>query len=222
VRVSEVSPVVVVPYGDPCRHLWPEFLRILGPLLKGVGLEDELVKSFSNPRQCHLLRVFRIMTVLHLLLGEPLVHLLRILDLQIEQLIHRVDVDRDGHVLPINLADHLVLERRPLTQSVHILPHPIILRVEEVRPVLRDSNVRLLVVVVEAVPTYMVPLLDDQRSLTQEGCVPLSNDSPGETGPDDAVIVLLLEGDVPLGVGRQCLRRHGDPVVFLRNRGRAF
>mmetsp|Transcript_19240 Transcript_19240/g.35905 ORF Transcript_19240/g.35905 Transcript_19240/m.35905 type:complete len:438 (-) Transcript_19240:1345-2658(-) len=194
VRIAEVPSVKVVTHGNASGHLRPELSGVLRPLLVRVGLEDELVQPLPHPGQRHLLRVRRIaIGVLHLLLRQPPVHLVRILDLQIEQSVHGVDVDRDGNVLPLDLPQDLVLVLCPVRELSHVLPHSVVLGVEQVRTILRHPYPRLVVDVVIAVSADVIPLFDDERGLSEHRGVPFGDDGPGQPGPDHAVVVLLGE-----------------------------
>jgi len=70
-------------------------------------------------------------------------------------------------VLVIHFSQHLVLVWSPVRELADVLPHPIVLRVEQMSAVLGHADVRLLVDVVVAVTTDVIPLLDDEGGLPE-------------------------------------------------------
>mmetsp|Transcript_10059 Transcript_10059/g.27574 ORF Transcript_10059/g.27574 Transcript_10059/m.27574 type:complete len:225 (-) Transcript_10059:635-1309(-) len=125
IRIIEIPRIVAVANWDARRDLWPQFVRLLVPLLDGVWVEDEVVQPPTDSGQCHLLGIAgRSLVLRHLpFLLQPFVHFSAVADIEIKQSIHGVDVDRYRDVLAIHPALHFVLVRRPSAKLLHVAPH---------------------------------------------------------------------------------------------------
>mmetsp|Transcript_24844 Transcript_24844/g.44692 ORF Transcript_24844/g.44692 Transcript_24844/m.44692 type:complete len:252 (+) Transcript_24844:357-1112(+) len=135
-RIREVSSIMIIPHWNPRQDLGPQLCWILGPLLERIRLENQIVKPLSDPRQCHLFRIDRLPRIaivvlqMNLFLRQPLIHLFRTLNIQIEQFIHRIDIHRNGNKLPIHHPQHFVFVGDPVGEFLYVFPYPFVFRVE--------------------------------------------------------------------------------------------
>ena len=206
-------------------------------------LKYRLVQLRPRPRQRALFSVLRILV--HRPSGvQPSSRVLVRLQIRLgKQRVDRVPVRRHPHdsvppppvfVLPVLALDrrlHSVFVRRPLAESIHVFPHPRVLRVKQVHAVLRHPE-PLRVHEVVAVPADVIALVHEKRLHPELSRRAAREDAARDAGADDdevelavanprvardageparIVVVAATDGDVharPLvGVGA---RGHGD------------
>ena len=77
------------------------------------------------------------------------------------------DVDGHGHVASVHQSQYLVLIAVPAAEAVHIAPHPLIVGVEDVRPIFVHQNSGLSVNIVVTVTSNVISLVYDQHCMVQ-------------------------------------------------------
>ena len=104
--------------------------------------------------------------------------------------------------VPLDGASHAMLVRRPLPESIHVLPHPLVFRVKQVHAVLTHAKPSRVDEIV-TVATDVIAFIDDQRAQSELGARALGENTSGDSRADDDEIVL--------DVGVYETRERGEP-----------
>mmetsp|Transcript_19436 Transcript_19436/g.49264 ORF Transcript_19436/g.49264 Transcript_19436/m.49264 type:complete len:229 (-) Transcript_19436:223-909(-) len=192
VPVAEVPGIKTVANRDPSRDLSIQTLRADSPLFQGVIFEDEVVQLFTDTVNCHFLCISAARRrAMSLYIFEPVIHLLGIAYVAIEQGVHRLDIDRDRNKFPLHPAENLVVPSHPRSMPgpfVDVTPNSFDVCVEQVSTILVHQYVCIMINIIVAITSNMVALLNYNGCLVQQGSVPLSKNSPAQSCSHDANI----------------------------------
>ena len=162
VDIIVVVIIVIKADGDPLDDIRRELPRAHAPLLGGVIAEESLINFPTHKTQQLLLRVGGIHNALILLGGDELPRLCRIEPLP-EKLVNRVQIDGHGeHPLRVG-GMHTVHPRHPVRKAIHEGPHPLVTRVENMRPEAMHLHPRFLITGGVAHTGRMLPAVNHQR-----------------------------------------------------------
>ena len=160
-RVAEVPVVVVEAHRQAADDARGQVLRIGLPLLARVVLDERLVQGTADQGNALVVQVLRVRArQLARLLLDQCPRLGRRV-VSVEELVDRAQVDRQGIHLAVVRGVHAVHVVREARETVHVVPDPLVGRVEQVRAVLVDLRAGLLVHVRVRVAADMVAHVDD-------------------------------------------------------------
>ena len=166
-RVLEIAVVVVEAHRQTLDDRRGQLGRIGLPLLARVVLDERLVQGTADELDALVVEVPRIGAgQLARLLCDKLLRLGRRVT-RVEELIDGAQVDRQRIHLAVMRGIHpvhVVGERR---ETIHVIPHTPVGRVEQVRPVLVDLRARLLIEVRVGVAADVVAHVDDMHTGTR-------------------------------------------------------
>ena len=160
-RVLEIAVVVVEAHRQAVDDARGQVLRIGLPLLARVVLDERLVQGAADQRNALVVEVLRVRArqFAGLLVDQGLRLGRRVT--RVEELVDGPEVDRQGIHLAVVRGVHAVHVVREACETVHIVPDPLVGRVEQVRAVLVDLRAGLLVHVAVRVAADMVAHVDD-------------------------------------------------------------
>ena len=160
-RVPEIPVVVVEAHRQAVDDARGQVLRIGLPLLARVVLDERLVQRTADQRNALVVEVLRIRArqFAGLALDQGLRLGRRVT--RVEELVDGPEVDRQGIHLAVVRGVHAVHVVREACETVHVVPDPLVARVEQVRAVLVDLRAGLLVHVAVRVAADMVAHVDD-------------------------------------------------------------
>ncbi len=199
-----------------------QFLGVGLPLLGGVVLDERLVERAADQRDGLLLEVLRVGGVdLGGLLVDQLPRLVRG-EVLAEELRHQAESHRELVGLPVVHREDAVLVAGELGELPHVVPHPLIGGVEQVRTVLvhLDAGLRLRLGV--RVAADVRAPVQHQDALVQLGRHALGNRQTEESGTDDKEVKTVEGGErrEQAVIGSQGIRpRSADPNP-IRAQGR--
>ena len=144
-RVPEIPVVVVEAHRQAVDDARGQVLRIGLPLLARVVLDERLVQRAADQRNALVVEVLRVRArqFAGLLVDQGLRLGRRVV--RVEELVDGPEVDRQGIHLAVVRGVHAVHVVREACETVHIVPDPLVGRVEQVRAVLVDLRAGLLV-----------------------------------------------------------------------------
>ena len=160
-RVLEIAVVVVEAHRQAVDDARWQVLRIGLPLLARVVLDERLVQGAADQRNALVVEVLGILArqLAGLLGHERLGFGGRVV--RAEELVDGAQVDRQGVDLAVVRGVHAVHVVRERGEPVHVVPHALVGRVEQVGAVLVDLRAGLLVHVAVRVAADMVAHVDD-------------------------------------------------------------
>mmetsp|Transcript_20478 Transcript_20478/g.42470 ORF Transcript_20478/g.42470 Transcript_20478/m.42470 type:complete len:424 (+) Transcript_20478:135-1406(+) len=194
--IRKVALVCVGPAGQAQHHRRVQLRGVLVPLLLGVVLEDGVVQVWSHAHEGCLLAVCGLASMLWLDANLVVVslHLLLVGDVRSKQLVHcllhgrywdeLLDAVFVGHP-----ASHAVVKGDPLRELLDVVPHAVVLCVEQVRPILAGTDAVGCHIVV-AVATDVVPLVEYEGCHSQLPGAPLRDHAAGQACSNDQQVDL--------------------------------
>ena len=161
-RMVEVGVVVGEPQRQPLEHRRRDLGRRQPPLLAGVAEEERLVEPAAHELQRLLLEVARLDDRGVGLLGDEGACLVGT-ECGLEELVDGEEVDRQQVDPAVHRGPDAMVVRHHRAEPVDVGPHPLVARVEDVRPVPVDHHLGLGVTLGVTVAGDMIPGLEDDR-----------------------------------------------------------
>jgi len=129
--------------------------------------EQSLIQLLSHAGLCHFFAVAYSVRIFHLVLFQPGVHVVRGLQMRVQQFIHRFNVHRHGHVLfnpfvGFHPCNHLVHVRNPCAKLGYVFIRFVIIGVKEVQSVLIHQDAVLIGVIV-AISGDVIAFINDEH-----------------------------------------------------------
>ena len=163
-RVLEVTVVVVKAHGQALDDGGRQLGRVGLPLLAGVVLDERLIQGAADELDALVVEVLRIGAgQLARLLGDKLLCLGRRVT-RVEELIDGAQVDRQRIDLAVMRGIHAVHIVREARETIDVVPHTLIGRVEQVRAILVDLRAGLLIHIRVGVAADVVTDIDDAHA----------------------------------------------------------
>ena len=207
VGVVEVAVVERVAHRQPGDVGGGQLLGIGLPLLGGVVLDERLVERAADQRDRLLLQVLRV-------LGLDLAGLLadqrpRFVwrEIAAEELTDQPQSHRELVGLPVVEGEDPVLVAGELGELAHVVPHPPVGGVEQVRAVAVHLDTGLGFGFRVGVAAEVGASLEDQHALVQLRGRPFGDRQAEETRADDEEVPVLI------GLGQSCHRQQGYPTA---------
>ena len=163
-RVLEVTVVVVKAHGQALDDGGRQLGRVGLPLLAGVVLDERLIQGAADELDALVVQVGRIGAgQLARLPGDKLLRLGRRV-MRMEELVDGAQVDRQRIDLAVMRGIHAVHIVREARETIDVVPHTLIGRVEQVRAILVDLRAGLLIKVRVRVAADVVTDIDDAHA----------------------------------------------------------
>ena len=166
-RVLEVAVVVVKAHGQALDDGGRQLGRVGLPLLAGVVLDERLIQGAADELNALVVQVGRIGAgQLARLPGDKLLRLGRRV-MRMEELVDGAQVDRQRIDLAVMRGIHAVHIVREARETIDVVPHTLIGRVEQVRAILVDLRAGLLIHIRVGVAADVVADVDDVHAGTR-------------------------------------------------------
>ena len=163
-RVLEVAVVVVEAHGQALDDGGRQLGRVGLPLLAGVVLDERLVQRAADELDAFVVQVGRIGAgqLARLLFNQGLGFGRRVM--RMEELVDGAQVDGQRVDLAVMRGIHAVHVVREARETIDVVPHTLIGRVEQVRAILVDLRAGLLIKVRVRVAADVVTDIDDAHA----------------------------------------------------------
>ncbi len=159
---------------DTSANAWIEILGVALPLLTCVVFEEHFVQLPAHLRDDHFLGILRAVD-LNAPLRELRFHFFAV-RWPADQLLERVEIDREMPEVAMSPRQNLVLHFAPLGELAQVIDDALRVCAEIMRPVIMDQHTGRIVMIISVAPD-VVALLDNQASLAE-----LAGDALGKHG----------------------------------------
>mmetsp|Transcript_17779 Transcript_17779/g.21775 ORF Transcript_17779/g.21775 Transcript_17779/m.21775 type:complete len:521 (+) Transcript_17779:282-1844(+) len=168
--ISEVPWIKIRSNGDPCRDARVHLPWRASPLFDGVRFKNRFVQFLSHPTLRHFFPVpASAFGTGDLHRFQPFHHFFLVLDVFTKQTVHREDIHGDGDVRAVHDPVFLMIPLFPgwAAGIVDVVPNGLDFGMEQMAAVLIPQHPRLLVDVIEAVPTNVGAHVHDEHAAAE-------------------------------------------------------